>query len=770
MVAKLSVRIAALIFVCGTTSCTRSKTHTNTNVTLSTSANLTTSAVASTTTALDVLAPSRPPTTAEVPTLTTNPAPATDVRSAVLQHDYARALQLLDSAPLLVSPATLSLVRGFLEVENSQPTSALEHLSRVGNEFSGLDPWRLRLQADALGQLPAYIDHLTEISTRATFEPLLEVTERLLRDGVHAKAERMLGLLRSKASGEAQQGEVRWLAIRMNVARGRAALAREDVRWLVVSHPNHERAPLALAAIERGEFPALTMNEHLARAQTGAELGLLEIVETSSKAVVTDNPKLLPPGEQAYLRGVALYRARHFEAAVAPLDEAVTLLAARRDRASYMAAIATSRAGLGQDALERWTTLTARKPPSSSAENAWFLLAREHSLLGNWMKAAEQYSQFLLQFPNHELTQSAHREQLIAWFAEGNFKRFIYWVREFRKRYPDAKEGLLLRSLEALALYRLGHADLARPVWEELAHLAPVSFVGMVARQRLTMLAVEVPTPIDVKLTDEPAAALPEPVRQLELAGLSEQSESLFRKLEPAFARTFAPHETRGLCNATAHLERGRRRFELGRQVAAERGLKDAPQLAPAWLWHCLYPTPHPTSVETHATTFGVSKSLVYAVMRQESAFDVGAQSAAGAHGLMQIIGPTARRIASDLGRRFDPNQLDIADRNIEYGAFYLSKLQSHFRHPALVAAAYNAGPEAAARWFEAGRNLPLEAFIARIPYDETRSYVQRVLENWVVYSTLLSPNAKPTIPLEFELVAGDGAANVPARVPEGFY
>lgn len=751
--------------------CTRSKTHTNTDVTLSSGASLATSATASATTTLDVLTPSLPTTAVAVPARTANPAPATDVRGAILVHDYARAWRLLDSAPPRVSPATLELVRGFLAVENSQPSSAIEHLSRVGTEFAGLDQWRLRLEADALGQLPAYIDHLTEITNRASFERLLEVTERLLNDGALAKAERTLGLVRSKASSEAQHGEARWLAIRMNLARGRAALAREDVRWLAVTHPDHVRAPLAFAAIERGDFPALTVNEHLARAQNGAELGLLEVVEASSKAVIASNPKLLPPGEQAYLRGVALYRARRFEAAIAPLDEAVKLLAARRDRASYMAAIATSRAGLGQAALERWTTLTARKPTSTSVENAWFLLAREHSLLGNWSQAAERYSQFLLQFPGHELTQTAHREQLVAWFAEGNFKRFIYWVREFRRRYPDAKEGLLLRGLEALALYRLGHSNLAKPMWEELAHLAPVSLVGMIARQRLATLAVDVPVPINADVGEEPAAELPTPVQQLEIAGLGEQSEALFRKLEPAFARAFAPHEARGLCNVTARLEHGRRRFELGRQVAAERGLKDAPQLAPAWLWHCLYPTPHPGSVQTHAATFGVSIPLVYAVMRQESAFDVGAQSTAGAHGLMQIIDPTARRIARDLGRSFAPAQLDIADRNIEYGAFYLGKLQSHFRHPALVAAAYNAGPEAAARWFEAGRGLPLEAFLARIPYDETRSYVQRVLENWVVYSTLLEPRTKPQIPLEFELGGQSGAlVDIPARIPEGFY
>jgi soluble lytic murein transglycosylase len=175
--------------------------------------------------------------------------------------------------------------------------------------------------------------------------------------------------------------------------------------------------------------------------------------------------------------------------------------------------------------------------------------------------------------------------------------------------------------------------------------------------------------------------------------------------------------------------------------------------------------------VGKHAETHHVAPSLIYAVMRQESGFRVDALSSAGARGLMQIIEPTARRIALELGRPYDAEQLTIAHHNIEYGTYYLNKLQSHFRHPALVAAAYNAGPDAAARWYAAGRSLPLEAFIARIPYDETRSYVQRVLENLVAYEALLGATSPANIPLEFATL-GDAALPAEAmhRAPDGFY
>jgi soluble lytic murein transglycosylase len=57
--------------------------------------------------------------------------------------------------------------------------------------------------------------------------------------------------------------------------------------------------------------------------------------------------------------------------------------------------------------------------------------------------------------------------------------------------------------------------------------------------------------------------------------------------------------------------------------------------------------------------------------------------------------------------------------------------------NPLLAAASYNAGPGAVSRWLETGEKLPLDVFVARIPYQETRHYVNLVMGNLAHYAFL---------------------------------
>ena len=93
---------------------------------------------------------------------------------------------------------------------------------------------------------------------------------------------------------------------------------------------------------------------------------------------------------------------------------------------------------------------------------------------------------------------------------------------------------------------------------------------------------------------------------------------------------------------------------------------------------------------------------------------------------------------------------MSVAD-NIQLGAYYLAKLLRTFGgSAALAVGAYNAGPVAMSRWLESGETLPLDLFVARIPYSETRTYVRRVLGNLARYQYLTSPDgAIPTLSLE---------------------
>jgi soluble lytic murein transglycosylase len=160
--------------------------------------------------------------------------------------------------------------------------------------------------------------------------------------------------------------------------------------------------------------------------------------------------------------------------------------------------------------------------------------------------------------------------------------------------------------------------------------------------------------------------------------------------------------------------------------------------LAQAAYWDDLelrFPLAYADLARAAAAEQGLPLDWVYAVIRQESAFDPDIASHAGAVGLMQLMPPTAREVAFKTGRP-EPERLDLIDPalNISLGAAYLAEMQRRFDgHPLLASAAYNAGPTAVARWLPE-EPMAGDLWLTEIPYGETRQYVRRVLTYRVFY------------------------------------
>ena len=171
------------------------------------------------------------------------------------------------------------------------------------------------------------------------------------------------------------------------------------------------------------------------------------------------------------------------------------------------------------------------------------------------------------------------------------------------------------------------------------------------------------------------------------------------------------------------------------------------------------YPRAFATAVESEATRYEVSPFLVWAIMRRESAFRPEVSSAADARGLMQVIPPTARAIAKKLSEKEpDPAELFSPSLSIRYGAWYLSQLMKRFAHPALAAAAYNAGPDAVLRWVKDRGSLPLDLFVEEISFRETRGYVKQVLADLYLYQSFYGEGgARPELSLTVPTPATEG-------------
>ncbi len=140
--------------------------------------------------------------------------------------------------------------------------------------------------------------------------------------------------------------------------------------------------------------------------------------------------------------------------------------------------------------------------------------------------------------------------------------------------------------------------------------------------------------------------------------------------------------------------------------------------------------------------------TMIHAIARQESQFDRAIVSYAGARGLMQLMPATPREQAGKLRPRATIRAVAVRpDFNVSSGSSYFVKLLSYYNgsYP-LAVAAYNAGMGNVNKWIKANGDprLPggdIVQWIEDIPIYQTKDYVQRVLENAVVYD-LMNPDA----------------------------
>jgi len=136
-----------------------------------------------------------------------------------------------------------------------------------------------------------------------------------------------------------------------------------------------------------------------------------------------------------------------------------------------------------------------------------------------------------------------------------------------------------------------------------------------------------------------------------------------------------------------------------------------------------------------------VEKSIVYAIARQESAFNPSVVSPAQAYGLMQVTPDAARYVAKRHGATYDLARLkNDSVYNATLGAAELGGLLEDYRGSYIMTfAAYNAGRGSVKKWIERygdPRDPKVDAvdWVELIPFSETRNYVQRIMENLQVY------------------------------------
>jgi len=161
-------------------------------------------------------------------------------------------------------------------------------------------------------------------------------------------------------------------------------------------------------------------------------------------------------------------------------------------------------------------------------------------------------------------------------------------------------------------------------------------------------------------------------------------------------------------------------------------------QEAPEALLRLAYPLVYADLLSSRAQERGLDPLLLAALVRQESLFEPVAESYAGARGLGQVMPATGEGIANSLGiEGFVLDDLYRPSISIQFGAFYLGVQMNRFDDQILVAlAAYNGGPGNTLRWIEAG-GQDLDLFVEVITAAQSRLYLQRVYEQYLIYERL---------------------------------
>ena len=268
----------------------------------------------------------------------------------------------------------------------------------------------------------------------------------------------------------------------------------------------------------------------------------------------------------------------------------------------------------------------------------------------------------------------------------------------------------------------LGNPNDARAHYERAARYS-TAYYGQLARARLGLKDIVIRPPPD------PASARMDVVRAIEVLYAIGERDLIAGGLAELGERAMDMATLAAVGEVAARHKDARAMVLLGK-AALGRGFP---------LEHFAFPTVG--IPDYRAIGPAVEPGIVYAIARQESSFNPRAISSAGAVGLMQVTPAAGRSVANKFGVPYDEKRLlDDQTYNVQLGAAELGDLIKYYRGSYILAfAGYNAGRGRVKEWiakYGDPRDPKIDPidWVERIPFSETRNYVQRVLENLQVY------------------------------------
>ena len=733
-------------------------------------------------------AAARPLTDADVSPIPLGPNDA-EARALIERGRYSDALPLVTAD----EPGP-RLVRGWLASESGAPTEVLRALDGVAEAMPAVAERVRGLRAAAfltLGRPEAALLELAALGPAREASSIRRYRARALRElGRFDRAREEYRALIDGARGTTPDDvPVGLLGLaRLEAADGHPERALPLLRRIDVEFTTHwvQRPAQAMAEALVGESPAIERRwrdrapeEDLRRGES-----LLDAHRNREAVAILEpllDSRMAPPTacRLRYAIGRALRKQRkwkparpHLEAAVEACTEAHSELL---PWARYLAAQAAERLSREKDAAVHFTRLMTDHPEHRLADDAGYFLVR-HQLEDRRDPAEARaiVTRLVDTLPRGDMVHEAV---------------FVAALDAIRRGHSDEARSLLAledrlpprdtrhRDAGRTAYWRArlafdaGETDLASAAFEEIVATHPFDWYALMAYSRLhsidrnraravaraalkgesrngKSLVADLPGGRGDGWRFDVPSSLPESVvdeavwyARLGLADLAwETLETATRDAPGDDVLWFAAWL---LDRAGAHRishDLLRRRLDVFRRFA--------PGAETRKHWQIAFPTPFRGLVETNAKATAVDRSLIWAIMREESGFNPKVESFANAVGLMQLILPTAKGMAKKGEPIPTREALTRPDLNIRLGSRYLAYVDPRARGLVpFIAAAYNAGPGSVVRWLgERGRE-PLDLFVETIPFEEARRYAKRVSSSWATYRYLYGPVQDDPLP-----------------------
>jgi len=529
-------------------------------------------------------------------------------------------------------------------------------------------------------------------------------------------------------------------------AGGQKAKAAAAWRRLTLELPAHPLAARAFARLGELGKGVLTARERIARAerltagrswnQALAELALVGDGEPPEIRILRD----------FWIGETLFHMRRQYARAGELLIQVHDQMGGRAAQALFHGARALSRADRDDEAIRWYGEVVRKYPRTEFAAEAQYLSGWLEYNRGDFRAALPGLEGLLARYPRSKWADDAVWYLGYAHYLLGEHDAALRHLSRLAGHGGEL-EGGKGRYWQARTLAALGRKDEAIAGLRDLVGRYPFSWYSLLARARLAEAGVTVGpfgdrTPSGaaaarLAAVDEALAADPRIARADELAaaGMAVEAGAELRRGEEAFLREYGAARALPIL-----LDRYRKASNYNRpwRLASAYGGRalDLPADGDArpW-WEHAYPQAYRELVEKHQGLGANPPYYLYAIMRKESGFHPHDVSYADAIGLLQMIPPTTRRVAPQVGLEYTDDLLYDPELNIEVGAWYIGHLAEKFKQQIpLAAGSFNSGPRPVMRWLDRYGDRPIDELVELVAFTQTREYMKKVTDAYARY------------------------------------